>query len=100
MENKDDILKKTTSTNLYLRIFVGGFLVYLAYTLGIDLKNTTGNDTIIFGAATILFAVAGAIIVGWSVYRLIKKDYYDPMTDGDFADEEESEKEPEENDAE
>lgn len=100
MESKDDILKKTTSTNLYLRIFVGGFLVYLAYTLGIDLKNTTGNDAIIFGAATILFAVAGAIIVGWSVYRLIKKDYYDPMTDGDFADEEESEKEPEENDAE
>lgn len=100
MENKDDILKKTTSTNLYLRIFVGGFLIYLAYTLGIDLKNTTGNDTIIFGAATILFAVAGAIIVGWSVYRLIKKDYYDPMTDGDFADEEESEKELEENDAE
>lgn len=82
MENNKDILKKTTAMNLYLRIFIGGFLVYLAYTLGIDLKNTTGNDTIVFGAATVLFAVSGVVIVGWSVYRLIKKDYYDPMTDG------------------
>ncbi len=81
MENKNDVLKKTTAMNLYLRIFIGGFLVYLAYTLGIDLKNTTGNDTIIFGAAALLFAVFGAVIVIWSAWRLIKKDYYDPMTD-------------------
>ena len=87
MENKNDILKKTTAMNLYLRIMIGGFLVYLAYTLGIDLKNTTGNDTIIFGAATILFSLAGVVIVGWSLYRLIKKDYYDPMMDGDLSDE-------------
>lgn len=90
MNNKDDVLKKTTAMNLYLRIFVGGFIVYLAYSLGIDLKNTTGNDTIIFGAATILFSVAGIVIIGWSIYRLIKKDYYDPMTDGEFAEEETS----------
>ena len=87
MENKNDILKKTTAMNLYLRIMIGGFLVYLAYTLGIDLKNTTGNDTIIFGAATILFALAGVIVAGWSLYRLIKKDYYDPMMAGDLPEE-------------
>ena len=69
--------------NLYLRIMIGGFLVYLAYTLGIDLKNTTGNDTVIFTVATILFALAGTVIVGWSLYRLVKKDYYDPMMDDD-----------------
>ena len=90
MENKNDILKKTTATNLYLRIMIGGFLVYLAYTLGIDLKNTTGNDTIIFGAATLVFSVAGIVIAGWSLYRLVKKDYYDPMMDDDVAEPEET----------
>lgn len=81
-ENKNEILKKTTATNLWLRIFVGGFLVYLAYSIGIDLKNTSGNDTLILTAATALFVFAGVIIVGHSLYRLAKKDYYDPMFDG------------------
>lgn len=81
MENNKDVLKKTTAMNLYLRIFIGGFLVYLAYTLAVDLENLTGNDKIIIGAATVLFIIAGIIIVGWSFYRLVKKDYYDPMTD-------------------
>ena len=81
MENNKDILKKTTTMNLYLRIFIGGFLMYLAYTLVPELEDMTGNDKIIIGAATVLFVVAGAMIVGWSVYRLVKKDYYDPLTD-------------------
>lgn len=81
MENNKDILKKTTATNLYLRIFVGGFLVYLAYTLGVDLKNTTGNDTIIFAVATVLFTLSGVFLILWSGWRLVKKDYYDPMTE-------------------
>lgn len=81
MENNKDILKKTTAMNLYLRIFIGGFLVYLAYTLGADLGSAAGSDKIIFGASIVLFGVAGVIIVGWSIYRLAKKDYYDPLTD-------------------
>lgn len=83
MDNKNDIMKKTTAMNLYLRIFVGGFLLYLAYTLAIDLGNTSGNDTIIFAAAAVVFALAGIGVAVWSVYRLIKKDYYDPMTEMD-----------------
>ncbi len=95
MENNKDILKKTTAMNLYLRIFIGGFLMYLAYTLGVELGSMTGNDKIIIGAAVILFAVAGVIIVGWSIFRLVKKDYYDPMTDTteDSSDAEETKKE-------
>ncbi len=95
MENNKDILKKTTAMNLYLRIFIGGFLMYLAYTLGVELGSMTGNDKIIIGAAVILFAVAGVIIVGWSIFRLVKKDYYDPMTDmtEDSSDAEETKKE-------
>lgn len=93
MENNKDILKKTTAMNLYLRIFIGGFLIYLSYMLGADLGNITGNDKIIIGAAAVLFVVAGVIIVGWSVYRLVKKDYYDPLTEA--AEEEESETEEE-----
>ena len=84
-ENKDknEILKKTTAMNLWLRIFVGGFLVYLAVTLGMDLKNTTGNDTLVLGIAAVIFAVAGVVITAWSLYRLAKRDYYDPMLDDD-----------------
>ncbi len=81
MDNKNNVLKKTTAMNLYLRIIVGGFLVYLAYTLAIDLGNTSGNDTIIFAVAAGVFTLAGIGVVIWSIYRLMKKDYYDPMTD-------------------
>lgn len=96
MDNNKDILKKTTAMNLYLRIFIGGFLIYLSYTLGVDLGNITGNDKVIIGAATVLFAVAGVVIVGWSVYRLVKKDYFDPMTDVSEEDSEISEEKEEE----
>ncbi|MBQ8199913.1 MAG: hypothetical protein IJZ76_10900 [Lachnospiraceae bacterium] len=80
-KDKNDILKKTTSTNLWLRIFVGGFLIYLAYTLGIDLDGVTGKDLWILGGATVLFGISGLVIVGWSLYRLVKRDYYDPILD-------------------
>ncbi|MBQ8527421.1 MAG: hypothetical protein IJ429_03020 [Lachnospiraceae bacterium] len=95
-KDKNDILKKTTATNLWLRIMVGGFLLYLAYSLGVELKNAKGNDLLIFGGATALFILSGVVIVGWSLYRLIKRDYYDPMLDDeDDEPETESEKESE-----
>lgn len=79
--------------NLWLRIMIGGFLVYQAYSIGIGLKNTTGNDTLILGAAVVLFALAGGVIVVWSVYRLIKRDYYDPILDDDSDDDSEQDSE-------
>ncbi len=82
-KDKNAILTKTTATNLWMRIFVGGFLIYLAYTLGADLKTSAGNELIIFGLATALFGISGVAIMGWSFYRLVKKDYYDPMFDDD-----------------
>lgn len=91
MENNKDIYKKTTAMHLYLRIMIGGFLVYLAYSLGIDLKNVAGSELMILGSATVLFSVAGVVIAGWSLYRLVKKDYYDPMTDGPGEEEPEGE---------
>jgi hypothetical protein len=91
MENNKDIYKKTTAMHLYLRIMIGGFLIYLAYSLGIDLKNVAGSELMILGSATVLFSVAGVVIAGWSLYRLVKKDYYDPMTDGPEEEEPEGE---------
>ncbi len=85
-KEKNDILKKTTATNLWLRIFIAGFLIYLAYTIGIDLGNATGKDIWILGGATVLFAVSGLVIAGWSLYRLVKKDYYDPIFDDEEND--------------
>jgi hypothetical protein len=94
MENSKDNLKKTTAMNLYLRIFVGGFLLYLACSLGVDLGSLTGKDKVIITAATVLFVVSGVIIIGVSAYRLVKKDYYDPlldMTEGDLEPSDENE---------
>lgn len=77
--NQKDTLKKTTALTLWLRIMVGAFVIYLAYSIGIDLKNTSGKDTIVLGIAVIAFVLAGGVICLHSLYRLIRKDYYDPM---------------------
>lgn len=92
-KQKNEILKKTTAMNLWLRIMIGVFLVYMAYSIGVDLTNTSGKDTWIFAAATLLFAVSGIVIACCSSYRLIKKDYYDPLMDDDSEPESDEEKE-------
>ncbi len=81
--NTKEALKKTTAMNLWLRIFVGGFLVYLAYTLVADMGDVAGTDRVVFTIAGAVFAIAGAGIALWSGYRLVKKEYYDPLSEED-----------------
>lgn len=92
-KQKSEILKKTTAMNLWLRAMIGAFLVYMACSVGMDLENTSGKDTWILGGAALLFVVAGAVIVCCSLYRLIKKDYYDPLMEDDSESEPVEEKE-------
>ena len=89
MDNQ--ILKKTTAMNLWLRIMIGVFLLYQAYSLGIELKTATGNDLIIFGVSVVIFAISGVVLTAWSLYRLIKKDYYDPLSEADDENEDSKE---------
>ena len=67
---------KTTAGILTLRLCIGGYLIYLAYSLVIPLPTDTKMRVI-----SIVFAVIGFYIALKALVRLIKKDYYDPMRD-------------------
>ena len=70
-----DIKKgKVTRLNLYIRIIVGAYLLYLVY----DIFSDKPEFTPVLIAGMILLFLAGSAVVIWSVVLLIKKDYYDP----------------------
>lgn len=71
---------KTTAGILTLRLCIGGYLVYLAYSLVVPLPTDTKMRVISIVFA-VLFAVIGFYIALKALVRLIKKDYYDPMSD-------------------
>lgn len=80
MGNKD-ILKHTTATNLMLRLFIGGFLIYMAYEILTTLQDATSANKTVLIAFSVLFILSGTVIGVHSLYCLIKHKYYDPMTD-------------------
>lgn len=71
---------KTTAGILTLRLCIGGYLVYLAYSLVVPLPTDTKMRVVSIVFA-VLFAVIGFYIALKALVRLIKKDYYDPMRD-------------------
>ena len=71
---------KTTAGILPLRLCIGGYLVYLAYSLVVPLPTDTKMRVVSIVFA-VLFAVIGFYIALKALIRLIKKDYYDPMRD-------------------
>lgn len=92
---------KTTAGILTLRLCIGGYLIYLAYSLVIPLPTDTKMRVISIVFA-VLFAVIGFYIALKALVRLIKKDYYDPMRDtqeGVQAEEKEHTKDETEQDA-
>ena len=56
-------------TTLYLRLLVGGYLLYLAWDL-----RTSIPDSPIFLIAVVVFCLAGAILAGSSLRTLLRKD--------------------------
>lgn len=71
---------KTTAGILTLRLCIGGYLVYLAYSLVVPMPTDTKMRVISIVFA-VLFAIVGFYIALKALIRLIKKDYYDPMRD-------------------
>ena len=63
---------KTPQTTLYLRLFVGGYLLYLAWDL-----RTSIPDSPLFLIAVAVFGLAGAILAGSSLRALLRKDSED-----------------------
>ncbi|MFT3982631.1 MAG: hypothetical protein QM697_01880 [Lachnospiraceae bacterium] len=72
--------KGPTQMSLYMRIVVGGYLVYLAYDI-FKLRDTQASDYWFMMVSVVLFTVIGIILAAMSIKGLIKKDYYDPNND-------------------
>lgn len=79
-QEKGYVMKKNryvTKMNLYIRILVAGYVVYLAYELVPSVQAATGNEKIWMILATAVLALAGLAIVIFSVKGLIRREYYD-----------------------
>lgn len=59
----------TPQTTLYLRLMVGGYLLYLAWDL-----RTAIPDSPLFLIAVAVFGLAGVILAGSSLRTLLRKD--------------------------
>lgn len=59
----------TPQTTLYLRLMVGGYLLYLAWDL-----RTAIPDGPLFLIAVAVFGLAGVILAGSSLRTLLRKD--------------------------
>lgn len=80
-EEKKQALKKTTQTNLWLRIFVGAFIIYMMADVIKGLGDVSKTNFMILLSFSVILIGASVFIIVWSVYKLIKKEYYDPMRD-------------------
>lgn len=86
-------LKRTTQTNLWLRIFVGAFIIYMMADVVKGLSEVSQKDFVILATLSVLLIAGAVCIIVWSVYRLIKKDYYDPQREISDANEDASKEE-------
>lgn len=68
--------KSLTSTSLGLRIVMGGYLLYLAYSLIPSIRNAVDAKEMIFWIVIVtLFFGVGSIIVFFSIKAFIKGEY-------------------------
>lgn len=70
-------MKKVTLNLLYMRILVGCFLLYLAYSLVSDLSSGSTRDKIIWFVAAVIFTAVGVGGILFSIKRIVKKEYED-----------------------
>lgn len=68
--------KKLTPTSLGIRILIGGYLVYLAYTLIPAIQQAPDTKELIFWVAIVaIFSLAGGLIAIFSAKDLLKGEY-------------------------
>lgn len=94
MKNEVDKKDKKTSKNVYhntkamlmIRVVIGGFILYLAYSILGSLNDSVGNDRYVMIAFSGLFIVAGLFIVGSSLLAIYKKQYSEAVESGSDED--------------
>jgi len=70
-------VRYTTKMNLYLRILVAAYIVYLAYGIFPGIQEAVGNEKILMIVAFVFLVFAGITIIVFAVKGLIKKEYYE-----------------------
>lgn len=74
-ENEKEKNYLPTKVTLTIRVLVGGYLLYTAYSLIDALKSNTGQQKLFFGAFLVLFTVAGGFLVIQGVRALAAGKY-------------------------
>ena len=94
---KENPSHKPTQSQLFIKIIVGGYLVYLAWQLykGGALVNYTGWQLALMIAAMVLFVVFGVGLCVLSLKALGGRDFYDPNAPAASGEEETPEFPPE-----
>lgn len=84
--------RRNTKASLTMRILVGIYLVYTAYSLIGGFSEYDGAKKIIFISFAVLFAAGGCALVAISGKALVNKEYAegDDITNGPGEDAEES----------
>jgi uncharacterized membrane protein YqjE len=65
-------------STLILRLVGGGYLVYLGYQMITELSMSSGVRNLVQVAAMVIFLVVGTLLVGWSVKKLLRREYVRP----------------------
>lgn len=85
-DNKKKNPKLPTAIMLFLRIFIGGYLCYLAYQI-ITGGDSSLNSIVVYGFSAI-FVVAGLGLIGLSIKMMIKGEYQGGFGDIEAKEEE------------
>lgn len=90
---KENPSHKPTQSQLFIKIIVGGYLVYLAWQLYKDgaLVSYTGWQLALMIAAMVLFVVFGVGLCVISLKALGARDFYDPNAPSASEEEEQQE---------
>lgn len=68
--------KSLTASSLGIRVIIGGYLLYLAYSLIPSIRTAVDTKEMIFwGAIVALFFGVGSLIMFFSIKALLKGDY-------------------------
>lgn len=88
----------TTKTNIYLRMAVSAYIVYLAYDLIDGMMQAQGKDQIYMIIAIAVLGISGLVVLILSIKSLIKKDYFEQDEIEELEAKEKAEKEKAEED--
>lgn len=69
---------KPAQSTVILRLVAGGYLVYLGFQLISELSTSSGARNLVQMAAMVIFFAVGILLVGWSVKKLLGREFLRP----------------------